>query len=48
MGKGDIFDKAIAAFSVAYVDQTERDYETLKSAARKGKLEVLIERDLAA
>jgi hypothetical protein len=28
-----------------YFDQTERDYETLKTAARKGQLEVLIERD---
>jgi hypothetical protein len=36
---------AIAAFPVAYADQTERDYETLKTAARKGQLEVLIERD---
>ena len=45
LGKSDTFDKAIAAFSVAYADQTERDYQTLKSAARSGKLEVLIERD---
>ena len=40
----DAFDKAIAAFSVAYADQTERDYETLKKAAQKGKLEVVLER----
>jgi uncharacterized protein (DUF2252 family) len=45
LGKSDVFDKAIAAFSVAYADQTERDYETLTSAARKGKLEVLVEQD---
>lgn len=46
LGKSDIFDKAIAAFSVAYADQTERDYETLQKAARGGKLEVLFERDM--
>jgi uncharacterized protein (DUF2252 family) len=45
LGKSDVFDKAIAAFTVAYADQTESDYKTLKDAARKGKLEVLIERD---
>jgi hypothetical protein len=45
MGKSDAFDKAVAAFSVAYADETERDYGTLKSAPRKGKLEVFIERD---
>jgi Uncharacterized protein conserved in bacteria (DUF2252) len=44
LGKSDTFDKAIAAFSIAYADQTERDYETLKRAAQKGKLEVVLER----
>jgi uncharacterized protein (DUF2252 family) len=44
LGKGDKFDKAIAAFSIAYADQTERDYERLKKAAQKGKLEVVMER----
>jgi len=44
LGQGDTFDKAIAAFSIAYSDQTERDYELLKKAARKGELEVVMER----
>jgi Uncharacterized protein conserved in bacteria (DUF2252) len=44
LGKSDTFDKAIAAFSIAYADQTERDYELLKKAAQKGKLEVVMER----
>ena len=38
------FDKAIAAFSIANADQTERDYEVFKKAAREGKLEVVMER----
>jgi uncharacterized protein (DUF2252 family) len=40
LGSGETFDKAIAAFSIAYADQTERDYELLRKAARAGKLEV--------
>ncbi|QDU28977.1 hypothetical protein ETAA8_40830 [Anatilimnocola aggregata] len=43
LGKNDSFDKAIADFSKAYADQTERDYEVLRNAARAGKLEVEIE-----
>ena len=44
LGKGDVFDKAIAAFSVAYADQTERDYERFKNAVRKGRLKAIVER----
>jgi len=44
LGKSDTFDKAIAAFSIVYADQNERDYEFLKKAAQKGKLEVVLER----
>jgi hypothetical protein len=44
LGKSDIFDKAIADFSVAYADQSERDHEVLMEAVREGKLEVFIER----
>ena len=44
LGEADTFDKAIAGFSKAYAEQTERDHAALKKAARKGKLEVLIER----
>ena len=44
LGKSDQFDQAIAAFSVAYADQTERDHEALAKAVRKGRLKVLVER----
>ena len=40
----DTFDKAIAAFSVAYANQTERDYEIFKKAVRSGDLEAAAER----
>ena len=43
LGKSDAFDEAIAAFSIAYADQSERDHETLTKAVRAGRLEVLIE-----
>ena len=43
LGKGDVFDEAIAEFSVAYADQAERDHEILLKAVRSGRLEVLIE-----
>jgi hypothetical protein len=45
LGKSDAFDQAIADFSVAYADQSERDHETLMKAVRAGKLEVFIERE---
>jgi uncharacterized protein (DUF2252 family) len=44
LGESDTFDRAIADFSAVYADQTERDHAALKKAARKGRLEVLIER----
>jgi hypothetical protein len=44
LGKSDAFDEAIADFSVAYADQTERDYEVLMRAVRAGRLEVAVER----
>ena len=44
LGKSDVFDKAIATFSVAYADQNESDHACVKKAAQAGKLEVLIER----
>jgi uncharacterized protein (DUF2252 family) len=40
LGKSDKFDKAIAGFSVAYADQTERDYKVIMKAVRDGKVEV--------
>jgi hypothetical protein len=45
LGKSDVFDEAIADFSVAYADQTERDYDVLMKAARTGRIEVVTEPD---
>jgi uncharacterized protein (DUF2252 family) len=45
LGKSDAFDKAIADFSVAYADQSERDHEVLMEAVRAGRLEVFIEEE---
>ena len=36
LGSGDIFDSAMASFAGRYADQNERDYETLRGAARAG------------
>jgi uncharacterized protein (DUF2252 family) len=38
LGKGDAFDRAIAAFSAAYADQNENDYEAFASAVKSGRL----------
>ena len=38
LGKGDAFDRAIADFSVAYADQTERDYAAFSAAVASGRL----------
>jgi len=32
-----VFDDAISQFAVAYADQTERDYQALVDAVRKGQ-----------
>jgi hypothetical protein len=45
LGKSDQFDEAIADFSVAYADQSERDHEALMQAVRAGKLEVFLEQE---
>ena len=45
LGKSDTFDKAIAAFSAAYADQSERDHAVLMKAVRRGDLEVETEPD---
>jgi hypothetical protein len=44
LGKSNAFDKAIAAFSIAYADQNEKDHATLKRAIRDGKVEALVEK----
>ncbi len=38
LGKSDAFDRALAAFAVAYADQTERDHAALVAAVRSGRL----------
>ena len=45
LGKGDKFDQAIADFSLAYADQSERDHKLLLKAVRQGRLKVLVEAD---
>ena len=43
MGKSDAFDEAIAAFSMAYADQNEKDHAALERAVRKGKVKAVFE-----
>ena len=43
LGKGDAFDKAIEAFSVAYADQNDKDYAALKRAIKSRKLKAVVE-----
>ena len=38
-------DQAIAAFSVAYADQNERDHAALDTAVRKGKVQAVFEEE---
>jgi uncharacterized protein (DUF2252 family) len=38
LGKSDAFDRALAAFAVAYADQTERDHAVLVAAVRSGRI----------
>jgi uncharacterized protein (DUF2252 family) len=45
MGKSDVFDKAIGAFSMVYADQNEKDYAALKRAVEKGKVEAVFEEE---
>ncbi len=35
LGKGDVFDRAIAAFSAAYADRNDADYALLKERRRQ-------------
>jgi len=43
LGQSDSFDRAIAAFSAAYADQSEKDHAVLMKAVRSGDLEVVTE-----
>jgi hypothetical protein len=38
LGNSDVFDQAIADFSVAYADQNERDYQALVDAVDSGRI----------
>ena len=42
-GKGEVLDKAIAKFAVAYADQSERDHEGLRNAVQSGRVDAVIE-----
>ena len=41
LGKGDAFDQAIAAFALAYADQTQEDHAALVKAIRSGRVRAL-------
>ena len=43
LGKSDVFDEALAAFSVAYADQTEADHALLMRAIHNGKVKAQFE-----
>jgi uncharacterized protein (DUF2252 family) len=43
LGQAESFDRAIAAFSVAYADQCERDHRAMAKAIRDGRLEARLE-----
>ncbi len=40
LGGGDAFDRAILGFSMAYAEQTDRDYSEIASAAASGRIAV--------
>ncbi len=40
LGKKDVFDQAIADFAEAYADQTERDYASLITAIKAGRIHI--------
>jgi hypothetical protein len=43
MGKSDVFDQAIADFSIAYAAQNEKDHAALERAVKQGKVKALFE-----
>jgi len=45
MGKSDTFDKAVAAFSVAYANQNEKDHAALDLAVKQGKVKAVFEEE---
>jgi hypothetical protein len=38
LGSGNVFDKAIGKFAVAYADQTVRDHQALLEAIESGRV----------
>ena len=42
LGKGDAFDRAMAEFAEAYADQSESDYEALRTAVAEGRVEATL------
>jgi uncharacterized protein (DUF2252 family) len=44
LGKSDALDRALASFSVAYADQTEKDHAALERAIRAGKVAAVVEK----
>ena len=45
VGKSDVLDEALGAFSIAYADQNEKDHAAFKRAVDDGKLEANYDRD---
>jgi uncharacterized protein (DUF2252 family) len=45
MGKSEVFEEAIAAFSMAYADQNEKDHAALERAVRKKVLKAVFEEE---
>jgi hypothetical protein len=45
MGKSDTVDGAVAAFSLAYADQNERDHAALRRAVDQGKVKAVFEEE---
>ena len=45
LGQSDKFDRAVADFSIAYADQSERDHKVPTKAVHAGRLKVVIERE---
>lgn len=46
LGKGDVFDRAIGRFALAYADQNEQDDAAFVEAVKQGRVEALVEDDL--
>ena len=45
LGRSDVFDEALVAFSMAYADQNEKDHAALERAVRKGRVKAAFEED---